>query len=301
MPDGQRIDLPSGDSLWFYEADHSYWRHNPETGERGRRLSGVTTVCKPLDYNPENLIRWAAETQCKGIAELYLREPAEYLHWLTDPGLMWKRLNEEGLTYDQIRDLAGDEGTNVHKAAFQELAEGKPGLDFSGFNLREIALAEAVASFWFDHDPSASQVEQVVYSKRLGVAGRLDFRGRLGAKCANPICACQEADGPPGVIDLKTGGFISCAAHAQVGGGYPLLAEESGFGGSNWAAILQVFDDGSYEFFRAEGSPESFECAVEAYRVAGKINGAAAKAREARKTARDCDQQIAEATEAVLG
>ncbi len=301
MPDGQRVDLPSGDSLWFYEEDHSYWRHNEETGARGRRLSGVTTVCKPLDYNPENLIRWAAETQCKGIAELYLREPGEYLHWLTDPALMWRRLNDEGLTYDKVRDLAGDQGTNVHVLAFEALAGGLPGLDFDGLDDREKRLAAAVASFWFDHDPSASQVEQVVYSERLGVAGRLDFRGRLGAICSNPICACQGTDGLFGVIDLKTGGFISCAAHAQVGGGYPLLAEESGFGESNWSAILQVFDDGRYEFFRAEGSPEAFESAVEAYRAAGKINGAAAKAREARKTAREMDQQIAGAVKELVG
>jgi hypothetical protein len=300
MSDGRRIDLPSGDSLWFYEEDHSYWRHNEETGKRGRRLSGVTTVCKPLDYNPENLIRWAAETQCKGIAELYLREPAEYLHWLTDPSLMWRRLNDEGLTYDKVRDLAGDQGTNVHVLAFEALARDKPGVDFTGFDGREKALAAAVAKFWFDHEPKASQVEQVVYSERLGVAGRLDFKGRLLAQCDNPVCFCQDLRlDHPGVIDLKTGGFISCAAHAQVGGGYPLLAEESGFGPSGWAAILQVFDDGHYEFFKAEGSPEAFEAAVETYRHAGKINGAAGKAREGRKTARVSQEEIDAAVEAV--
>ena len=300
MSDGRRIDLPSGESLWFYEEDHSYWRHNPETGKRGRRLTGVTTVCKPLDYNPENLLRWAAETQCKGIAQLYLAEPGEYIHWLTDPDLMWRRLNEKGLTYDQIRDKAGEEGTNVHVLAFEALAKDRPGISFDGFNERERGLAAAVAKFWFEHTPKASQVEQVVYSKRLGVAGRLDFLGRLLAKCDDHICACHAAKGP-GVIDLKTGGFISCAAHAQVGGGYPLLAAESGFGESNWAAILQVFDDGHYEFFKAEGSPEAFESSVETYRHAGAINGAAAKAREGRRDARACQENIDEAVEAVLG
>ena len=300
MPDGQRIDLPSGASLWFYEEDHSYWRHNPETGNRGRRLTGVTTVCKPLDYNPENLLRWAARTQCKGVAELYLNEPGEYIHWLTDSDLMWKRLNEEGLTYHQIREKAGDEGTNVHVLAFEALAKDRPGIDFDGFNDRERGLAAAVAKFWFEHTPKASQVEQVVFSERLGIAGRLDFLGRLLAKCDNSICACHAATGP-GVIDLKTGGFMSAAAHAQVGGGYPLLAEESGFGESNWAAILQVFDDGRYEFFKAEGTPEAFEAAATTYEAAGKINGAAAKAREARKTARDMDRQITEAVEELVG
>jgi len=290
---GERIDLPSGESLWYYDEDHSYWRHNPKTGKRGKRLSGVTTVVKTLDYEPKNLLRWAARTQCEGVALLYLEsEGEEFLHWLSNADAIWRELEKHGLTYDNVRDKKGEEGTNTHALAFQALAMGRPVPDFAALSDREKLLAKGVAGFWLDHDPNASQVEQVVYSPRLGVAGRLDFAGRLNARCDNPICACQEAEGI-GVIDLKTGGFISASAHAQVGGGYPLLREESGFGESNWAAILQVFDDGSYEFFNAESDPERFENAVKTYRDAGKTNYAAGEARKARKVFRETERQIA--------
>lgn len=300
MADGKKITLPSGAVLWFYDEDHSYWRHNPETGKRGRRLTGVTTVVKPLDYSPDALMRWAAKTQLKGVAKLYVEAAdAEFHQWLVDPDAIWCQLEERNLTYDQLREEKADEGTNVHVDAFERLALGKPGLDFSGFNEREKGLAQAVGAFWFDHDPSAAQVEQVVYSERLSVAGRLDFRGRIRKRCGNHICACQGIDlRRTGVIDLKTGGFISAAAHAQVGGGYPLLAEESEFGESAWAAILQVFGGGTYDFFLAEGTPEAFEAAVTTYRAAGQIAGAAGKARKARLAAREVDREIAESVSA---
>jgi hypothetical protein len=298
VADGEFVTLPSGSSLWYFDADHSYWAHNPKTGKRGRRLSGVTTVVKPLDYDPKNLLRWAARTQCEGIARLYLqKEDAESLHWLSSADAIWRELEDYGLTYDNIRDQAGREGTNVHVLAFQALAMGRPVPDFEALSEREKLLAQAVSAFWLDHAPNPSQVEQIVHSERLGVAGRLDFRGSLAARCDTPICACQDIEGE-GVIDLKTGGFISCAAHAQVGGAYPLLAEESGFGPSEWAAILQVFEDGSYELFKAEGTPESFECAVKAYRESGRIKYQAGKAREARKVRRETEREIAEAVSA---
>lgn len=305
MAEGEKITLPSGAVLWFYDEDHSYWRHNPETGKRGRRLTGVTTAVKTLDYTPDALMRWAAKTQLKGVAKLYVEAAdAEFHQWLVDPDAIWRQLEERNLTYDQLREEKADEGTRVHEEAFERLALGKPGIDFTDLNEREQGLARAVGAFWLDHDPLASEVEQVVYSERLGVAGRLDFRGRIRKRCANRICACQEIYQEiglrhPGVIDLKTGGYISTAAHAQVGGGYPLLGRESGFGGSSWAAILQVAGDGTYEFFRAEGTAEQFEAAVATYRAAGEIDRAAGKERKARRIARETETEIAEAVESV--
>lgn len=303
----QRIDLPNGQTLWYIDEhpsdqrqNHSYWAHNEEKNRKGKRLTGVTTAVKTLDYDPRNLLKWAARTQCEGVAQLYLSSSGQEFHpWLISAEEMWAELNRHGLTYDQVRQQAGDEGTNVHRDAFEGLAEGRPGLDFDAFSDREKMLAAAVSSFFFDHDPKASQVEQVVYSEELGVAGRLDFAGVLNARCSDHQCACQSIEPASiGVIDLKTGGFISAAAHAQVGGGYPLLREASGFGESEWAAILQVFDDGSYAFFEAEGTPEIFERAVATYRDAREITNAASAAWKARKTSRELDRQIAEAVAA---
>jgi hypothetical protein len=262
---GERIDLPSGASLYYVDADHSYWRCK-EDGSRGRRLTGVTTVCKTLDYDPSKLLGWAAKTQCIGVAERYAE--GGDLDWLASQESIWRELESHQLTFEHVRDKAASEGTNVHERALQALALGRPVPDLDSLSDRERGLAKAVVAFWLDHDPKAELVEQIVYSERLGVAGRLDFLGTLSTREGR------------GVIDLKTGRWISAAAHAQVGGGYPLLAEESGYGEVNWALILQVREDGTYELIPAQGTSEGFQSAVATYREAGRINREASKARK---------------------
>jgi hypothetical protein len=301
----ERIDLPSGQTLWYIDKhptdsrqDHSYWRHNAETGRKGKRLRGVTTACKPLDFEREALMRYAARKQCEGVATLFQR--LAHTDWLADAESIRRALHDHGLTYQQHRDERGEEGTNAHVLALQALAMGRAVPDFSRMGEKELQRALAISQFFLDHEPKASQVEQIVYSERLGVAGRLDFRGRLLARCDRSRCACQGADGL-GVVDLKTGGFISTAAHTQVGGGYPLLADESGFGASEWAAILQVFDDGTYEFFPALGTPQGFEASLVTYKESCRVRDQVKQDRIARETAREMDRQIAKATEAVLG
>ncbi len=306
MADGERVDLPSGQSLWYFDEDHSYWRHNPDTGKRGRRLTGVTTVVKTLDHDPSALLRWAAKTQCIGVAELYestvLTEGSDGLHWLSTQDSIWRALTEHELTFEHVRDRAAKRGTNVHEIAFQALGMGRPVPDLDRLTDEEQGHAKAIMAFWLDHEPDPECVEQIVYSERLGVAGRLDFLGSINGY-----------DGPC-VIDAKTGKYLSAGAHAQVGGGYPLLAVESGLipsepddgqdiyraiaGQEVTALLLQTREDGTYDLVPAEGTPEQFEAAVTAYRAAGKINGAAARSRKARQVERETDRQIAEAVAA---
>lgn len=271
MSEAERIDLPSGESLWYVDADHSYWRHNPETGKKGKRLTGVTTACKPCDFNPDGLLRWAARTQLIGVAEL--AEPLTSDHgadlgWLTSQEGIQSALEDAELTFEHIRDRAAKRGSNVHEIALQALALGRSVPDLDSLTEEERGYAQAVMSFWLEEEPEVEQVEQIVYSERLGVAGRLDLR-----------CSIASRDGI-GVLDAKTGRYISAAAHTQVGGGYPLLAEESGFGSSEWALILKLSEDGTYELIEAQAEPEDFEAAVDMYRRSARINREAGKARK---------------------
>ena len=288
MSEHTTIEMPSGEKVIFVEDDHSYWRFNEKTGKRGRRLTGVTTACKSLDIDPSNLLKWAARTQMIGAATLVEQVGTDRaLDLMRDPDACWQELELRQLTYNDVRDKAAVEGTRVHEQAMEALALGKPSPDTSGMSEAEKGKADAVAAFWFDHAPKVQLVEQIVYSERLGVAGRLDLVAELTMDCEDPGCSCHDDDLiGPGVIDLKTGGFISAAAHTQVGGGYPLLLQESGFDPVGWGLILQVKEDGTYDLIRATGTPAGFEIAVLNYREAGRINGAHRKARKARAEAR---------------
>lgn len=313
----ERIDLPNGESVWYIDThptdpgqNHSYWRHNPKTERKGRRLTGVTTAVKTLDYSPDNLLKWAARTQMIGVADLYKLavagggfEGLGELDWLSTPEAIWRKLEEHALTFEHVRDRAAKRGTNVHEVAFQALGMGRPVPDLERLTEEERGHARAIMAFWLDQEPKPVAVEQVVYSDRLGIAGRLDFLGTLNG--FDGLC----------VVDAKTGKYISAAAHAQVGGGYPLLAVESGLvtldeeetryadgdeliavtkeaAGRLNSLLLQTREDGTYELVPAEATPEDFESAVATYRAAGKINGAAGRARKARQTAREQQAQI---------
>lgn len=265
------IEMPSGLKVCYVDDDHSYWRFNEETGKRGRRLTGVTTVTKAMDIDPKNLLKWAARVQCQGFVELF--QMLGQGSWMDSGEAVWETAVAHSMTYEDVRDAAATVGKNVHEIGFEALGKGRPVPDLDALTAQERGHVHAVMQFWLDHSPEAEQVEQIVYSERLGVAGRLDFRGTI------------EGREGIGVIDAKTGNFISASAHVQVGGGYPLLAEESGFGPSEWALILKTREDGTYDLIDAEGTPEDFESAVTVYRAAGRINGAAAKARKARVAA----------------
>ncbi len=290
------IDLPSGDRVVYIDKhptseqmNHSYWRWNETTGKKGRRLTGVTTACKVFDLSPDNLMKWAAKQQMIGASRLVEALGAEKaVELMADPESCWAELEARAWTFNDVKEKAGAEGTNVHRQAFEALAAGSPVPDLVGLGEREVGLSKGVQAFWFDHGPGADYFEQVVYSASLGVAGRADMLGSINP-CGRPECGCSwlDLDEGPGIVDLKTGNFLGAAAHAQVGGGYPKLAVDSGFEKPAWAAMVQVREDGTYQVVPAEFTPEDFEIGVLAYRAAGRSNGAAARARDQRRKVRE--------------
>lgn len=259
---GELIELPSGDRLYFVEEDHSYWRCKPD-GSRGKRLTGVTTVVKPLDFWPDGLMKWAVRLSLEGVVRGFTGEQVP-----DDPYVLQERLQTMELDWESIRDAAGTRGTNVHVRVLHALATGGEIPDLDDLSDEERGHGQAVMKWWRDRRPKVLQAEQIVLDEENGVAGRFDLR-------------C-EIDGRPGVtlVDLKTGNYLSAAAHAQLAG-YSYLAEKSGLGESSTLLILQVRDNGDYREIPVCAEPDDFLCAVKTYRSAGRINGAAKRAREA--------------------
>lgn len=296
---GVRIILPNGEGCYFVGDEaptdfmrHSYWRLKDDGG-RGRRLAGVTSISRTLDLSPDNLMRWAARENGKGISLLagpVIRSlmagegsvAPDELAWLLTHEDIWKTLTEHDLTYEDIRDAAATRGTNVHRLAFQALAAGKPVPDYDELTDEERGYAEGVTAFWLDHDPQAEQVEQILVDTQAGVAGRTDFRGMLRRRCSDPTCPCKGvAAYGAGVIDAKTGGYINSSSHAQVAA-YRYLCERQGWH-TGWGALLQLGKDGTYDLIPAEAEPGAFADVLRAYRLAKDIDKRAYDTRKRRE------------------
>jgi hypothetical protein len=264
--------MPSGARCYFVEDHHGYYRCKAD-GKRGKRLTGVTTAVKPADYSPDGLMRWAARENGAGIAMLAAEglglpaadEIRDALSWLGSAKSIWQALNDAELTYDHIRDKAAKRGTNVHKYALQELAEGQPVPDYEGMTQVERNYARGVEKFWLEHDPEPELAEQVVLDEELGVAGTLDFLGRIRSRPGR------------GVIDAKTSGFIGISHHMQVAL-YAHLSEKAGYGKPDWTAILQVDEEGNYVLIPGQATTADALATVDLYRRVGRIEADARRA-----------------------
>jgi hypothetical protein len=274
--------LPSGQPVYYRDRDHSYWRdvemRRGEYGGKGR-LTGVTTVVAPYDWRPDNLMRWAAKSNGAGVAMLAaealccetLEEMRASLRWLETPESIWQALEDARATYEDLREEAGEKGTNVHKHALHELALGRPVPAYSEMTEQEKGFAGGIVAFFLDHDPETLQAEQVIADHDLGIAGRFDLRCIPRSRCEDRRCPCRQLmPGEIVLVDAKTSGYISLKAHAQLAG-YEHGACVSGIGDSSAQWVLQVFEDGSYRLIPARATAEDFTVAVDLYRRAARI------------------------------
>lgn len=248
--------LPNGVQVPYRDSDHSYWREMVSNGDgfKGKgRLTGVSTVVGPMDWQPDNLMGWAAKLQGEGVAQLAAQQGS--LAWLESGESINQALYDHGLTWRQIRDQAGARGTNVHLHALHALANGEQ-IAFDELTEEERGYAQGIAGFWMDHEPRVLAAEAVVADLELGVAGRLDL-----------MC---ELRGRRVVLDAKTSRFLSPKFTAQLAG-YALLAEASGYGVAEGGVILQVQPDATYRMVEVDLDAEDFLAALQVYRRAGEL------------------------------
>lgn len=264
IPDGwQKIDLPVGPSLWYCDERHAY-HVCKEDGTRGKRLTSVSSLVKPLDYDAGRLMNWAAHKNGEGIAILAAdglsqEEPDDIhaaLQFLHSADSIWSALTDAELTYNHLRDKKGAVGTNVH-LALEDLAAGKlPAVD--AYPAEEQGYVQGLLKWWMERAPYVLNSEQFVLSTRHGYCGRFDLRA--------------EIDGQVVLADLKTSGYISPAYLAQLGG-YAVAAEECGVGGVNRMLVLKVTEDGGFREVEAPpDAREAFLAAADVYRRASQLN-----------------------------
>ena len=271
VPEGCiHVEFPNGDLL-YNDDTHAYFAVK-EDGSRGKRLTSVSSLCKPFDWKPDHLMRWAAKRNLEGVAILAAdglsqEEPDDIhsgLQFLHSADSIWSALENGKLTYNHLRDAKATVGTNVH-LALEDLAAGKLP-DAAMYPHDEQPYVKALLDWWIQREPTVLNAEQFVYSAQHGYAGRFDLRA--------------EIDGEVVLVDAKTSGFISTAFHVQLAG-YDLAAIECGVGASDRQWVLQLSDEGEWAEVQSQATHADFVTALTVYRRAAEIEKAARAERKA--------------------
>lgn len=260
------IDLPSA-TVFYRDSDHSYWsgckrKPNGEWSGSGR-LTGVSTVIGPWDFRPDSLLRWVEKLTLEGIVRGFEGRTVP-----KDPFALRTLLDQRGLRWEQIRDEAGQRGTNAHELMFHALAKGETVPNLDELPEEQRGYGQGVLKWWSERDPDVLQAEQVVCSPEHGFAGRLDLR-----------CRAKDRAGV-GIVDLKTSGFIANKAMVQPAG-YDIGCIHSGLASepADWYMVLQVDEYGGYREIPSPATHDDFLLSLRLYRRAAELGRAAKAAR----------------------
>lgn len=260
--------MPNGTTCVYRESDHSYWRE--ANGDSGKgRLTGVSTVVAPYDWNPDGLMKWACRLNHDGIATLASlglsqEEPDDMraeLDWLLTGERITDTLAAHDLDHTSQKEKRGREGTNVHQHALHALATGQELPSYDKLTDEELGYAEGILRFWRENQPVTLCSEVVVFSDALGIAGRFDWSGGLNA---------GDFKGSFALLDAKTSGYLSTKFHVQIEG-YRKCSADAGFKPTDLGLILQVKPDGMYDLIPSCATEQSFLNAVNVYRDAARI------------------------------
>lgn len=262
-------EFPNGTPIYYRDKpDHSYWRDVNVSGAKvtgSGRLTGISTVVKPLAPDPSGLIRWNVAREREGIAALAAEglgcddawEMREALAWLRDADSIGDALQQAGLRAQDALEEAGTRGTRTHRHAFEALAGGQAVPSFDGFLDEERGYAQAVAGWWFDTQPLPVHSELVVADLGLGLAGRLDLVYLDGA-------------GRTVLADLKTGNTVMAPAAAQVAL-YARCYRLCEFGVVDRMEIIHARPDGSHRVIPVADCEDAALGAVACYRAANDL------------------------------
>jgi hypothetical protein len=271
MSDVERIDLPSGQTIFYRDASHSYWTgHDEKKGTCSGRIPGVSTIAKALDSNPDPLVTWGAKLTAQGVCELLAELPADHVLDVLEAGgdNLHDELREAKLDWRSLRDKRASEGTAVHEQIFAALGRGdRPNL--SDLSDEERGYGQAAFRFWSDTRPKPLAVEQAVFIPDLPAAGRFDL--------------LAEVDGEVVLYDLKTSKRDYLAHHVQLAG-YAIGCDCSGLPAPERTMIVLIRPDGSWHAVEGVCGPQDFIDAHTAY-TAGKRVGKNQRDAERRRVA----------------
>ena len=238
---------PSGILLRYYDKAHRYKMGKDE--DNLEFYPSVTTVIGKAV--PKDLSGWGQKVGIEACLELnrqgFLPDNLEdVLHHAKQQNLLWW----------QQRDKAADRGVGAHDV-FEGLSNGEVP-DLGDVDEAWRGHAQAVFSFWADHDPTPLISEVLVGSLEHGYCGRLD--------------AVLEIDSRPVLVDLKTSKSGRYESHHIQLDGYQIALREGGYVVPEELWVLRVGDDGEYEVVESPVEEGSFLKVLDNYHMLRKLN-----------------------------
>jgi hypothetical protein len=243
---------PTGIEIYFQSEPERLYKVN------GRRAPGVTDVLSVL--KKDSLPWWGMTIGVKGVQTLLRDHPFDQESVVSrTPEELVENLKEYKLTIHHARDKAGVRGVAVH-SVLEEWSKSRHRPDPEEFHEEDRGYVKGLLAFLDATKgrfvPIASEV--MVASDEFGYAGRFDeFAETEGFELQTGPRRKRVIPEGRGIWDLKTSKGIYKEHHYQTAG-YRLAYEESHGIRSDYEAILNVREDGTYDVGFSEKKPHHF-------------------------------------------
>lgn len=246
---GTTVETPSGLSIYYEPEPNRHYKVN------GVRVPSVTEVLGVL-HKPA-LLWWSMKTGVDGMLRLYSEHNVPFYE-MDSVDTVVELLKAHRLTCNHVRDKAGNRGTSVHNAFERYCLTGhKPNPD--EFPEEERGYVEGLLKFIEAVNPEPEKTELMVGSAVHGYAGRFDLLATTENRTVQPTPRKKRViPVGRGIWDLKTGKDIYPNSHFLQTSAYRLALEESYGIRSDYEAIVNVREDGSWDVGVSNKQPSQF-------------------------------------------
>lgn len=238
---------------------------------RGYKIDGVEvpSVTTVLDcLSKPALTWWGMKIGVMGLRELQMRQlvPPDADELSVEE--IVSLLTEYKLTVNHQRDKAATRGTNVHNALETWALTGNLAHP-DDFPEEEQGYVRGLNAFLADCQGNLipQESELMVGSKDYGFAGRFDLKAYIREyEFKTGPRTTRKIPGGIGIFDLKTSKGVYDSHYLQLSA-YRLGLEESGYGRSDFEAIILVNADGRYDVKLNPKRPDHFLSILNTWRV----------------------------------
>ncbi len=244
----------------FNEKNHSYTLD-------GEKLAGVSSIAKIGDDEVWGVASaWAFRIGYEGAHKLFLEsEDWAAENWSADE--LREHLKKAGLTPWSKNKKAKDRGTAIHDA-LEHLAQKNEVPILEQYPESEQGYVQGLCRWYLDYRPEFVATEVQVVSETYKYAGRYDLRCRL----YNPPGDTLIIDVPAlCLVDLKTGKRCYPTSQFPQLAGYEHASVEMGYPRTDGQYILNVHEDGTYDFVQSTATKEHFLAYLAAYKAIKEI------------------------------